>query len=315
MKEKINDLIFKELVKRGYSLRGNTRVWNIADSKLWYLTPKQAQAYLDFIDSTEYQKDISPKEWTLLKKYLDDIVKMIGKKPVNIIDLGCGDGRKAKFLIEGLINKKVRYYPIDISGHMVKKAMDNILKLKKDVVVDFKYNISDFENLENITPLLRPSIYEKNFFLLLGNTLGNFEIHEILYEITSSMQKGDLLMIGNGINNLKVEEDIVKSCKENKFLDAFFLNIPISLGMNKKYIEWDVRFLNSRLEFYYKIKKDLNVGFQKKELYMKEGDELVVGFAYHYQKEELVRFLKIYFDRVVLKTADDGSYALAICEK
>ena len=36
---KINDLIFKELIKRGYSLEGNTRIWNIADSKLWYLTP------------------------------------------------------------------------------------------------------------------------------------------------------------------------------------------------------------------------------------------------------------------------------------
>jgi len=36
---KINDLIFKELLKRGYSLEGNTRIWNLADSKLWYLTP------------------------------------------------------------------------------------------------------------------------------------------------------------------------------------------------------------------------------------------------------------------------------------
>ena len=39
----INDLIFKELIKRGYSLEGKTRIWNIADSKLWYLTPEQAQ--------------------------------------------------------------------------------------------------------------------------------------------------------------------------------------------------------------------------------------------------------------------------------
>ena len=45
--QKINDLIFRELIKRGYSLEGNTRIWNIADSKLWYLTPEQAQSYLD----------------------------------------------------------------------------------------------------------------------------------------------------------------------------------------------------------------------------------------------------------------------------
>ena len=46
-KQVINDLIFKELIKRGYSLEGNTRVWNIADSKLWYLTPEQSEAFLD----------------------------------------------------------------------------------------------------------------------------------------------------------------------------------------------------------------------------------------------------------------------------
>ena len=51
----INDLIFKELIKRGYSLKGNTRIWNISDSKLWYLKPDQAQAYLDLERSKVYQ--------------------------------------------------------------------------------------------------------------------------------------------------------------------------------------------------------------------------------------------------------------------
>ena len=53
---KVNDLIFKELIKRGYSLEGNTRVWNIADSKLWYLTPEQAQGYLDLDADDKYKK-------------------------------------------------------------------------------------------------------------------------------------------------------------------------------------------------------------------------------------------------------------------
>ena len=58
---KINDLIFKELLKRGYSLEGNTRVWNLADSKLWYLTPDQAQAFLDLEQSKDYRKDVIQK--------------------------------------------------------------------------------------------------------------------------------------------------------------------------------------------------------------------------------------------------------------
>ena len=58
----INDLIFKELIKRGYSLEGNTRIWNIADSKLWYLTNEQAQAYLDLENSQEYNDAVGEDE-------------------------------------------------------------------------------------------------------------------------------------------------------------------------------------------------------------------------------------------------------------
>jgi len=89
---KINEIIFKELLKRGYSLEGKTRVWNIADSKLWYITPEQAQAFLDLEKSPEYSKDVILKEIDLIKENIGEIIKKIGKGPVNIIDLGCGDG-------------------------------------------------------------------------------------------------------------------------------------------------------------------------------------------------------------------------------
>ena len=77
--QKINDLIFKELIKRGYSLEGNTRIWNIADSKLWYLTPKQSQAFLDLEQSTAYQKEIIQKEIDLINKNLCEILAKVGK--------------------------------------------------------------------------------------------------------------------------------------------------------------------------------------------------------------------------------------------
>ena len=53
---KIHDLIFKELLKRGYKLEGKTKVWDVADSKLWYLTPEQAQGFLDLEEDEYYEK-------------------------------------------------------------------------------------------------------------------------------------------------------------------------------------------------------------------------------------------------------------------
>ena len=103
----VNDLIFKELIKRGYSLEGNTRVWNIADSKLWYLTPDQAQGYLDLETDTSYKKATGqPQGQDLLKESVHEVLEAVGNAPLNIVDLGCGDGKKAAALILELRKQK-----------------------------------------------------------------------------------------------------------------------------------------------------------------------------------------------------------------
>src|SRR3989344_5325769 len=179
----IHSLIFKELIKRGYSLDGNTRIRNIADSKLWYLTPEQAQGYLDLGSDTSYKKSVGQHQADILiTEAAGEIADRLKANSVNVVDLGCGDGTKAAYLVNQLkkIKKdlKVRYCPIDISFYMVSKAIETFSKLDAGEVIRFQYNISDFENLDNITPLLRTSEFKTNVFLLLGNTLGNFEIHE-----------------------------------------------------------------------------------------------------------------------------------------
>ena len=151
----VNDLIFKEIIRRGFSLKGDKKVWDIADSKLWYITPKQAQAYLDFQNVTEYSSQLGSKETALIRESLPSIIRLLGNEPLNIVDLGCGDGKKAVVIIGEMKSKMpLRYYPIDISGYMVNKAIDKISKLEIDEIIESHWNISDFENLENITPLL-----------------------------------------------------------------------------------------------------------------------------------------------------------------
>ena len=166
--EKVNGLIFKELIKRGYSLEGNTRIWNIADSKLWYLKPNQAQAFLDLEGSKNYQKEIIQKEIDLINDYMSLILSSIRGDNLNLVDIGCGDGKKAELFINKLKgNVKIRYCPIDISSYMVEKALEKIKKTDVEEVVKFQWNISDFENLENIAELLRYKTFKKNFLLLL----------------------------------------------------------------------------------------------------------------------------------------------------
>ncbi len=314
----VNDLIFKELIKRGYSLEGKTRVWNIADSKLWYLTSEQAKGYLNLDYDQGYKKNTGQGvAEDLIKTHIKEIADMIGEGPVNIIDLGCGDGSKAATFIKEIKKLKpalkVRYCPVDISGYMVSEAIKTFSKMNIEII-EFKYNISDFENLENITPLLRSDEFDKNMILLLGNTLGNFEINELLYEIRTGMEKGDLFLVDTAVDDNKQEER-AEAYQKNKKLNEWLIHIPLQLGLDKKDVELGVRFRNSRIEAYYTLKNDKKVAFQEKTVYFSKGDQIVVVVAYKHNKDDLKSYLNMHFDDVMVKISKDNSKALALCTR
>jgi uncharacterized SAM-dependent methyltransferase len=245
---------------------------------------------------------------------MKDTLDKIRGEQINIVDLGCGDGKKALLFIDQLKGEvNVRYCPIDISDYMVEKALQRIKKTDVDEVVKFQWNISDFENIENVSNLLRYGNYKKNFFLLLGNTLGNFEINELLYEIRSSMKGEDYLLIGNGLDN-RHPEDILKSYDNNK-VNEFLIHIPTQLGLEESDVKLGVRFANSRVELYYTILNDKTIKFQDKEVLFNKGDQILVSVSYKYSKRDFISFLKLYFGQVDVKISDDGSYALALCKK
>jgi len=313
MKYQINDLIFKELLKRGYKLEGKTRVWDIADSKLWYLTSSQAQGFLDLSYTKGYKKSIIDKEVSLIKEHLADFVKALPKDSCNILDLGCGDGKKASLFIEELAkHMKIRYCPIDISSYMVSKAAKTIRETKVGEVLEFKWNISDFENLNNITPLFRDKDFETHLMMLLGNTLGNFDREDMLHGIKDSMSKDDVLIIGNGLKN--GNEDWTKEYKD-QIINKWLIQIPNQLGLTKDDVDYDVRFINSRIEELYIIKKDKIIKHLGKEVSFKKGDIIIVAISYKYTKPQFNKMLSKFFSSVKIYSDKEDTYALALCKK
>jgi uncharacterized SAM-dependent methyltransferase len=314
--QQINDLIFRELIKRGYSLEGNTRIWNIADSKLWYLTPDQANAYLEAVEKApEYKEAMIDKEIKLLKNNMPKISEeMMKKNNVTIMDIGCGDGKKAVVPIEFLksIGKKITYCPIDISGHMVEKAKEKISKMDIDELVEFKWNISDFENLKNVTPLLRKN-EEGLFMLFLGGTLGNFELHEVLYQIRESMNGRDIILIGTGLSNEKGKNQ--SKAYKTEYADLFLGKVLEQLSFKRDEITYDSRYKNHRVECFYTINKKKSIKFQGKEIVFNKGDKIIVSVSYKYDSEQFDKALDLYFDSKEIFTDNDKSWALALCKK
>jgi uncharacterized SAM-dependent methyltransferase len=127
------------------------------------------------------------------------------------------------------------------------------------------------------------------------------------------MKEGDILVIGNGLDNRKPDE-ILKSYN----LKAFdkFSKLPIlSLGLAKEDIEFGVRFKNSRIESYYSIKNPKTVSFLGKTVNFQKGDQIISVISYKYDQNDLISFLRMYFNDVRVYVSPGKGYALALCKK
>ncbi len=311
---KVNDLIFRELIGRGYSIRGKTRIWNLSEPKLLYLTPELTKGFLNLTKFSVYKKKVYDIEVDLLKKNALNILAPFDGRPFNLIDLGCGDGIKAKEFIKSLKGKsKLRYCPVDISDYLINRAIENISAGNFKNVNNFDPNVSDFEHVDNVIALLRNNNYQKNLIFLLGSTLGNFEINDFLFTLSNAMIHRDFLVIGNGIRT--GERLVSLETYKNKFFDKWFFEIMRSLGFRKNEVGYSARFAHSRVEFYYKIKVNKKIQHLGKKVEFKKGDEIVIAVLYKYYEDELVESAKRYFRTVDVVKDSENEYALLICKK
>ncbi len=310
----VNNLIFKELIKRGYSEENGSKIWNIADSKLIFCSNNKEQAFFDFEKNSRYQNKIDFQEINTIQDNIKEIKDNIKDKAINIVDLGCGSGKKASNIIQKLKGFKIRYCPVDINSDLVEVAINTVRKENPEEVIKMQWIISDFDNIENISKSIRYKEYQKNIFLLLGNTIENLDIHEILYNIRRSMREGDLLILGNSIWNHKSQE-MLELYRESTTLKKLLINIPMGLGFKEEELKMNIELVESRIEVYYNIEVDKTVELYGKKIEFKKGDKLLVLLSYKYEKKDLLKILNMYFDEVDMKISEDGFYSVSICKK
>jgi len=310
----INDLIFKELAKRGAKQTEKGRLWYLADSKLWYVTAAQAQGYLDLEQSPEYREGLIQAEVMLIESNLDRILVQLPEKKVNLVDLGCGNGEKAAMFI-GRLGRKlgVRYCPVDISSYMVARALATVGRMDIDGVVECKENISDFENLTNVMPAFRRGGYDSSLVLLLGNTIGNFDREDILEGIHQSMQPQDYLLIGTELRDTKRVELIVKEY-DAPLVNQFLVHLPRQVGLSEEDVEFEVEFNRDRVDLFYRVKNDRTVRHLGRNIDFKAGDRILAAISYKYTQDELRQLLEKRFETEVYPNKE-ANYALALCRK
>lgn len=310
----LNEIIFKELVKRGYSIQGKKRVWDVANSKLWYITPELVKGYLSLNRYAPFKKNFIDFEIKLIKKNVKGMVKYCKECRFNLIDLGCGDGLKAQELIRSLpLSVKVRYCPIDSSKTLLKMAVKRIKGMHSSKVASVKPFLADFSGMEEIAAMLRSSDYPSNMVLLLGGTIAHYDINEFLYQISRNMLPGDCLLTGNGYRTGKRFVHIEKY--KDPLFHKWFVNIMRGLGFSDEEIMVGVRFAHGRLEGYYTILVDKKIRHKGKTVYFRKGDEIITAVQYKFYPSELKKFYKMYFKDVQFIPDKKGEYCLLLGKK
>lgn len=165
-----------------------------------YIPPKYfydaagSELFAKITDTEDYYPTRCEAE--ILQERRNEIASRLIGDRLNVIELGAGDGRKTKILMEALLSSDahVRYVPIDISESAVQGIMKTFDGLfpgldQQGIVAEY------FEALRWI----RDSSSGTNLVLFLGSNIGNFNVAQaevFLKTLWNSLNAGDYVLVG-----------------------------------------------------------------------------------------------------------------------
>ncbi|AGC76170.1 dimethylhistidine N-methyltransferase [Nonlabens dokdonensis] len=151
--------------------------------------------FQDIMALPEYY--LTNAEYNIIKTYKSQLKELFeNDKGFDLIELGAGDGKKTKILLEELVNSNVdfTYIPIDISQNAIDQLTDSLTTFLPNLNVQGEQG-TYFKVLEKIaTYNQRPKA-----IIVLGSNIGNLQ-HEnainFLNQIQQSMSSTDFLFMG-----------------------------------------------------------------------------------------------------------------------
>ncbi len=310
----VNESVFKELIRLGYSKEKKKRVWELSSPDLFYSSPDLAQAFLNLKNFPIYRERIIERELDLMKESAAALKKVLGNQPFNLIDLHCAnDDRVVRFINLLGPKVKIRYCPVNISPFLTQQASAVVRNARLPHVIIHKPQHVPSSDWATTISMLRGTNYQRNVVLLLGSSLAFFEINDFLFNLSKEWFRGDFLVIGNGVRTGKrlVHLEIYK----DTLFHQWYIHLMHGLGFKDEEVRYDARFGNSRVECFYTLLTDKTIQHAEKSVVFKKGDEILVAVIYKYYARELENFCRMYFPEGEFLTDEEREYALVVCTK
>ena len=228
------------LVDKDNIMSGFEKIQKVISSKYFY-DSKGSDLFDQITNQDEYYP--TSKEINILKEKKEIISKILPKN-ASVIEFGSGSSKKIINFLKA-INAPKEYFPVDISGHFLKK---NLLVFSKTFpLIKAKPICSDFFNTENVKEILDNYVKKDDDLIgfFPGSTIGNFKpsiAKKLLKKFSKILNKNNYLVIG--VDLLKKRAILEKAYNDkNGITKKFNLNILDRLNN-----ELDATFIKSNFE-------------------------------------------------------------------
>ncbi|MBD8490492.1 L-histidine N(alpha)-methyltransferase [Echinicola sp. CAU 1574] len=273
-------------------LSGNNK---FLSSKYFY-DHKGDELFQKIMQLPEYY--LTRKEFSILEEHHRCIMERILDFPeFNMVEMGAGDGLKTKILLEYLYNQKANftYYPIDISGNVLKQLETSLHVSYPGIEVS--PIVSNYKNALQ-DPLWNRKT--KTLLLFLGANIGNFvwdDAVKVLRKIARSLQEGDMALIGFDFK--KDPELILRAYDDSQGVTKDF-NLNILTRINKelggnfdltKFKHWPVyNPVNGECRSYLVslVEQEVTIEALKQRFKFKKAEAIHTEVSKKYDKDELL---------------------------
>lgn len=215
-------------------------------SSKYFYDEKGDKLFQDIMNMPEYY--LTNAEFDIFSIHKEQITSLFNKdsKSFNLIELGAGDGKKTKILLQNLIENKIdfKYLPIDISQHVLDLLSNSLEKEIPEVHTEPQQG-TYFEALEKIASLTDV----KKVILFLGSNIGNLlhpQAIDFLTQVQELMNEGDLFFAG--FDQKKNPQTILDAYNDKTGItEAFNKNVLTRINSElegnfdvDKFLHWEV---------------------------------------------------------------------------
>jgi dimethylhistidine N-methyltransferase len=203
--------------------------------------PKQlpSKHFYDAAGSAYFQQIMALDEYYLtacereiLERHRGAILSLAERGPINLVDLGAGDGAKTLLLLEHLraTGADFRYVPIDISEAAMQRLVADVERTLPGVEV--RGLVSDY--VTGLSWLGAQDTERRNLVLFLGSNIGNFDrprARAFLRRLWIALRSGDCALVGFDLK--KDIELLLRAYNDSRGITAMF-NLNLLHRINRE---------------------------------------------------------------------------------